>query len=433
MFRHLRATARGLLYPLRQARRRPWSAAGAALVAAAAVTGGGWARARHQWQAARAALAADRPQEARARLALPLAVWRWDPEVQVLAARAARMSGDLPAAEAHLKRSLRLAGGATEAAQLEFLLLRVQTGETDRVAAPLLEAADRGHPDAPLILSTLAVSYMNNLRYGRAFACLSRWIELRPDAAKAYQFRGWVLERMGRRKEALADYHKALEIDADLLAARLRLAEMLLEDHQPQLALPHLERLYRQAPDDALVQARLGMCRLHRGEARAARPLMEAAADRLPNDPALQVNLARLDLQEGRAAEAERRLRAVIRKDPSDSEALFTLFSAVKAQGRADEAREVLAECERAKAALGRTHKLLREVVEGPSATPADFAELGELLLGMNQEDRALYWLYKALERDPDHQRSHRVLADHYERKGDAGRAASHRYRVRQR
>jgi len=391
MLRLLRATARGLLSPLRLARRRPWAAAAAALALATAVAGAGWACARYQWQAARAALAADRPQEARAQLALPLALWRWDPEVQVLAARAARMSGDLPAAEAHLKRSLRLAGGATEAAQLEFLLLRVQTGEIDRVAGPLLEAADRGHPDAPLILSTLAVAYMNNLRDGRAYACLSRWVELRPDAARAYQFRGWVLERLGRRKEALPDYEKALEIDPDLLAARLRLAEMLLEDHQPQLALPHLERL------------------------------------------SVQVNLARLDVQEGRAAAAERRLRDVLHRDPSDSEALFTLFSAVKAQGREEDAREVLAEYERAKALLARTHKLLREVVETASATPADYAELGELLLGMKQEDRGLYWLYKALERDPDNQRSHRVLAEHYERKGDAGRAASHRYHVRQR
>jgi tetratricopeptide (TPR) repeat protein len=307
----------------------------------------------------------------------------------------------------------------------------VQTGEVDRVAPPLLEAADRGHPDAPLILSTLAVAYMNNLRYGRAFACLSRWIELRPDAAKAYQYRGWVQERRNRRKEARADYDKALEIDPGLLAARLRVAEMLLEDHQPQLALPHLERLYRQAPDDPLVQARLGICLSHRGEAREARRLMEAAAPRLPTDPPLHVQLARLDLQEGRAAEAERRLRAVLGRDPSDTEALFTLFSALRAQGRDDEAREVLKEHERAKAVLARTHTLLREVVDGPSATPADCAELGELLLGMNQEDRGLFWLYRALERDPDNQAAHRALAAYYERKGDATKAAAHRYHVR--
>ncbi len=426
MTRLLHATARGVAYPARLARQRPFAAAAAGLALAAFV--GGWAYVRHQLGAARAALAADRPQEARARLALPLAVFPWAPEVQVLAARAARLSGDLPAAEAHLKRSLRLAGGATEAAQLEFLLLRVQTGEIDRVAAPLLELAERGHPEAPVILNTLAVAYMNDLRYQRAYACLSRWVELRPDAAKAYQYRGWVLERLNQRDAALADYEKALELSPDLPAARLRLAEALLEAHQPAQALPHLERLYRQAPDDPLVQARLGMCRFHRGEGPEARRLMEAAAERLPEDPALHITLARLDLQEGRAAEAERRLRAVIAADPADTEALYALFNALKAQGRSEEARAALREHERAKVALSRMNQLLREVVDGASATPADYAELGELLLRTNQEGRGLYWLYRALDGDPANARAHRVLAAHYERKGDAEKAAAHRY-----
>src|SRR5579885_775865 len=106
MFRCLSATARGLVYPARQARRRPWTTAAVALAVAAAAAGSGWAYARYQWRAAREALAADRPQEARARLALPLLLWRRDPEVNLVAARAARLSGDLPAAEAHLKESL---------------------------------------------------------------------------------------------------------------------------------------------------------------------------------------------------------------------------------------------------------------------------------------------------------------------------------------
>jgi len=431
MIRSLRATARGLAYPARQARRRPWAAAAVALAAAAAVAVSGWAYARHQWRAAREALAADQPQEARARLGLPLLVWRRDPAVHLLAARAARLSGDLPAAEAHLKRSLRLAGGATAEVQLEFLLLRVQTGEVDRVAPVLLETADNGHPEAPLILSTLAVAYMSNLRYRPAFACLSRWIELEPDAAKAYQYRGWVLERMNRRKDALADYRQALEIDPDLLPVRLQLAQVLLEDNKPLEALPHLERLYRQVPDDPLVQARLGMARYLQGRLGEARRLMEAAAGQLPNDPPLHIQLARLDLTEGRAGAAERRLRAVLQADPSDTEAFYTLFQAVQAQGRTDEAREIWKECERAKAVLNRIHKLLRDVMDSPGARAADCAEVGQLFLDIKQETRGLYWLYEALERDPDQQQAHRALAAYYQSKGNADKAAIHRRQVR--
>jgi tetratricopeptide (TPR) repeat protein len=424
MLRHLRATAR-------QARRRPWAVAAVALAVAAAAAGSGWAYARHQWRAAREAVAADRPQEARARLALPLLVWRRDPAVHLLAARAARLSGDLPAAEAELKQCLRLSGGATADVQLEFLLLRVQTGEVDQVAPPLLEAANNGHPEAPLILSTLAVAYMNNLRYRPAFACLSRWIELRPDAAKAYQYRGWVLERMNRRKDALADYRKALEIDPDLVPVRLALAQVLLEDNQPLEALPLLERLYREVPDDPLVQARLGTCFYLQGQMGEARRLMEAAAVRLSNDPPLQIQLARLDLNEGRADEAERRLRAVLQADPSDTEAFYTLYLAVQTQGRADEAREIWKGCERARAVLDRTHKLLRDVMDSPDARATDCAELGQLFLEIKQDTRGLYWLYEALERDPDQQQAHRSLAAYYERQGNADKAEVHRRQVR--
>jgi predicted Zn-dependent protease len=307
----------------------------------------------------------------------------------------------------------------------------VQTGEVDRAAPPLLKAVEDGHPEAPLILGTLAVAYMHNLRYRPALGCLNRWIELEPDAAKAYQYRGWVLERMNRRKDALADYRKALVIDPDLFPVRLQLAQVLLEDNRTQEAVPHLERLYRQAPDDTLVQARLGMARYHQGRMGEARRLMEAAAAHLPNDPTLHIQLARLDLQEGRAGAAERRLRAVLEADPSDTEALYVLFLAVQRQGRSDEAREIRKASERAKAVLDRIHLLLRDVMDSPAARAADCAEVGQLFLEIKQDMRGVYWLYEALDRDPDQQQAHRALAHYYERKGNADKAAAHRRRVR--
>ena len=57
--------------------------------------------------------------------------------LHLLAARAARLTADFEGAEAHLKRCLKLQQGATEATQLEFLLMRAQTGEEDVVAPAL--------------------------------------------------------------------------------------------------------------------------------------------------------------------------------------------------------------------------------------------------------------------------------------------------------
>jgi tetratricopeptide (TPR) repeat protein len=406
---------RGLTYPGRAARQRPRAALalGAAAVFCAALAGFGYAW--HQRGAARDDLAAGRPAEARQRLDLWLTVWSQDEEGHLMAARAARLCGDRDAAEAHLNRSLKLHGGATEAVQLEFLLLRVQRGELDEVAPALIECVEKGHPESPAILETLGRAYMHALRYKAAHACLTRWLELSPDTARAYQWRGWVLERMNKPSAAAEDYSRALELDPDLAPVRLRLAEMLLEDNRAPDALPHLERLFRQSPDDPEVQGRLGMCRYEQGRMDEAADLLRKAVRRRPDDQGVLIYLAKIDMDGGRGEAAEGRLRKVLRADPSDTEARFRLVAALRLQGRTEDAAAAQKEYDRYKAWVDRANKLLREVPDSPTAGAADYAEIGELLLRVGRDRLGVYWLNQALERDPAYEPARRALADYYE------------------
>jgi predicted Zn-dependent protease len=432
MLRYLKAVARGLVYPVRAARRRPWlTLALAILLLTGTALAGNW-YVWHQWEEAQAALAEDRPGEARSRLAVCLLVWERDPEVQLLAARAARLTGDVRAAEAHLNRYRKLQGGATQEVQLEFLLLRVQTGEVEEVAPALYDCVEKGHAQAPLILETLASAYMHRHRYRPAHYCLERWIALRPGAAKPHQWMGWVMERWNHPRLAAEAYRRALALDPDLIPVRLRLAEMLLEDNRAPEAVPHLERLYRQAPDKPEVQARLGMCRFHQNKMAEARRLMEAALPHLPKDPALLIHLGKLDLQQERGAEAERRLRQALEVEPSDTEALINLASALQLQGRTDEAKATLKKHDWYKERLDRANELLKDKADSPTAKAADYAEIGTLLLEIGKERLGVYWLEQALERDPGHQPAHKVLAEHFAKKGDRERAESHRRLLRE-
>ncbi len=391
---------------------------------------------QHQWQAAQAALAADRPDEARDRLSACLFFWPSSPDVHFLAARAARLTGDVQAAEGHLNQCLKLnrlkqSQGATEAVQLEFLLLRVQTGREDEVAATLIDSVVKDHPESPLILETLARAYMHRFRYSSALVFLNRWIEIRPKEVKAYHWRGLVLERMSKHKLAKEDYERALEHKPDLMLVRLRVAEMLLEDKLVPDALPHLERLVREMPNHPLVLSRLGICRFLQGQTAEARRLLEAAAVHLPNDPPLQIHLARLDLQEGHAADAERRLRKVLEADPSDTEAGYSLVSALQIQGRTDESADALRKYQRYKVVVDRINKLLQEEVDAPESGAAAASEAGMLLLQIGRTSQGRYWLEQALSRDPAHEPAHQALAEHYEKSGDREKAAAHRRRLR--
>ncbi len=412
-------------------RRHPWWTLAVIFVLLSGTAFGVWRYAMHQWEAAQVAVKEERTQDAKERLAFCLRVWPRSTEVHVLAARAARLNGDLQAAERYLNRCLELEGGATEAVQLEFLLMRAQGGEIDELAPALFELVEKGHPDSQAILETISRTYILRLRYKPAFACLSRWIEYQPDNPKPYQWRGWSLERLNNAKAAMTDYQKALELDPEQIPVRLRIAEMYLEDKQTPDALPHLERLYEKAPNDPLVQARLGMCRFLQGRAEEARTLMEAAVVHLPKDPALLVTLANLDLQDGRITEAEQRLRTVLAEDPSDTEALFVLAPVLQAQGRTQEAAEVLADFEKKRAIVERINELLKDAADSPTARADEYAEIGELFLQIGREKFGQYWSERALERDPTNQRANQALAAYYEKKGDAEKAAHHRRQLR--
>ena len=412
-------------------RRRPVTAAMVlVLLGLAGTVGGAELYAVRQRAAARTALQEGRAADARRDLGFCLWLWPRSVPTRLLAARAARLTGDLGEAETQLNQCLKLQK-ADEDIQLEFLLLRVQRGDVDEVAEQLGLYLETKHADTPVILETLARAYMRSFRYGPALAMLDRWIQEDPGSAKAHFWRGWVVERLNHREDALDDYRRAVELDPGLVDARLRVAEMCLDQTRLDEAAPHLEALRKLAPDRPEVLSALGRWRFIRGELDEARPLLEAAVKKLPNDPTLLINLARLEQgqEPPRPAEAEKWLRHLLDLDPYDLEALHVLAECQRTLGRPDEAAETQKRYDNAKAMLTHADSLLKGEMEHPSVGPKVPHEIGTLMLRIGQEGVALDWLYRALERDPDYRPAHETLADYYEKKGDREKAATHRRR----
>ena len=67
-------------------------------------------------------------------------------------------------AEKRLQAAQKLAGGATDRLQLEYLLLRLTNGDTDEPAVALATYLSNGDPESPAIRETLAAAYMRGLR-----------------------------------------------------------------------------------------------------------------------------------------------------------------------------------------------------------------------------------------------------------------------------
>jgi type IV pilus assembly protein PilF len=380
---------------------------------------------RYQWRSAQTAVKDSRYDDARRHLRCWLLFFPSDIEVNVLAARAARLRGDFQNAELYLNRCKK-----TKSVELEYLLMAVQLGEVDRVASALWRCVEDDNPETVEILRTLAGAYMNNSRLDRAYPCLTRWIKEAPDDPRAYYWRGLVQEQLHQFEAAMEDYRKAVELDPKQSWACLKLAELYLDRHNPKSAAPLLETLHEQLPERAVVAARLGQCRYLQGRIDEARELLETAVRSLPDDPALLVQLAKLDIQQKRPEKAEERLRRVLEIDPTDTEARYQLAESLRRQGRDKESKEVLAQYEKDKELRKRASIVMTKGAESSQSTAEDFFVVASIFLRSRQDRLARYWLERALQRDPNHQPAQKALAELLEKKGDPEAAARHRSRL---
>jgi Tfp pilus assembly protein PilF len=85
--------------------------------------------------------------------------------------------------------------------------------------------------------------------------------------------------------------------------------------------------------------------------------------------------------------------------------------------------------------AIQRDQRRLKELIvdrlEASSRRTDVMHEIGATLFRIGEDERALDWLYRTLERDPDHQATHRLLVDYYEKLGDREKAERHRQRLK--
>ncbi len=402
-----------------------------ALLAGACAWGGRHLWAWYHFRAARSALVERAaPREALSHLDACLSVWPCSPSSHLLAAQAARRAGELPRAEDHLDTVWKLQG-TTEEGTLEETLLKAQRdGLTRESEAYLLARVGADDATALPILDVLTADHMRTHRLVEARRYLDDWLRRRPQTVEALVRRGWVAEHLVLFPQARADYEAVLILDPARDPVRLRVAEILLQEKQATPALPHLERLFASRPDDAAVRLALARCRAELGQTAEARQLLEPiVADGAAPAAALGLR-GRLALAEGDAEEAERWLRRAVARDPYDPEATYNLQLCLKRLDRGAEAAELAARLERIDADRKRMGVVVQEVLRRPRDV-APRCEAGRIFLRNGFTDDGVRWLGTALEIDPDCAEAHAALADHFEKAGDAERAATHRQRAK--
>jgi predicted Zn-dependent protease len=348
-----------------------------------------------------------------------------DPAALLKAAREARRAGNYDEAEKYLME-LEKRKGDDEAARLERLLLRGQQGDpaAEKELRATIKTKEAGAAD--LALEALALGYLATYRHAEAARALDQWLELEPKSTTALALRGRLRERAFRMADAEADYQRALELDPGHRDARLRLAELLLDQARATEALPHFERLSRVRKDDPAVVIGLARCRFALGQVEEATKLLDDLLARHPKLPDALRERGKVALAGGDTDKALVHLRRAEAAAPYDVQTAYQLAKCLKLLGKEEEAKQQLARLERLQADGVRVAKLATQI-ERSGDDAALFSEMGVTLLRLGQERPGVWWLERALRSDPAHAATHRALADYYDKAGDKEAAERHR------
>jgi tetratricopeptide (TPR) repeat protein len=389
-----------------------------------------WARA--ELQAARMALDLGKVGEARSHLVTCLNIRPDDPDVHFLLARVARRSGDAKEADERLRQAKRL-GAVPEEVQLERQLQDVQRGYMGPLEKQLLIFTEKDHPDTIDILDALAHGYLVTFRLNQARDVLDRLIKLQPGHAPAWVLRGKAMYHLRGYAEAAHDYGRAVELAPDDAEARLLLAECLFENAQPEQALEHFDVLDRREQpvpnaDSLAVPMGRARCLLELGRTDDAREALARLQKLAPGNFNVLTLYGKLALRELNPAGAESWLRKAVELEPGDRDSVYSLALCLQQQrdeGKKTEAATWFQQVKLIESQQSRLADVTAQILSAPH-DPLPRLRAGEIFLTLGNDREGLRWLYSALQQDPNHQPTHRLLRDHFRRKGQPERAAVH-------
>ncbi|HEV3444981.1 MAG TPA: tetratricopeptide repeat protein [Gemmataceae bacterium] len=373
----------------------------------------------HHFRAAQDAWDRQALEEAQAELEQCLRVWPWSYRGHLLAARTARR---LHAGETALQclAACERLEGSTNAVALESVLLEVQQGRMRRTEDMLHKLLADKSPEAPLILEALAEGYVKTFQSQKALEAVTELLQRQPANHAALSLRGTVYGFLRKDEDALHDFERAVELRPSADEFRSHLAFALLKLGRIREARAQYEWLRQRQPDNVSVALGLARCQHDLGELDQARQLLDSVLSVQPKFVAVLVERSRVAIRQAELEAAETWLRAAVKLAPFDRDANALLYACLREQHKREEADQVLSVVKKLETENARLETLMTKVLD----TPRDLnlhCEIGLALLRNGRDEEGLRWLQRVLQQDPGNARALAVLAEYERRKENAG------------
>lgn len=396
------------------------------LTGSAIAAGGLWIWFDYHLRAARSELARGHNSEAIRHLRQCQRVRSEHREVLLLSARSARRVGSWDVAADLLDLYWQRYGDEPPLV-FERLLHMGARGELEKVSASLQAYIQRGGLEASLARESLVTGLMYRFRWGEARIVIDEWLKESPDDTAALLQSGKFQEQLLGHDRAVETYRRALELDPDLLEARLRLATILVAHRRGDEAARELAVLRERLPDHAEVQVLWAQSLTLQGKTREARRALEDCLQSHPNYPSALLERGNSALFEGDEAQAEQDLALAAKLDPGNIQAHKQYAFVLNRIGKPAQASQ---EYELAKQ-LETDSERIRAIIRGPlQSNPNDAAlhhEIGMIALRSGLVSEALRWFTSALQVNPDYLPTHEILVVFYRETDNPALASRHR------
>ena len=211
---------------------------------------------------------------------------------------------------------------------------RIADFEADRRAMDLVEMGKTS--EAQALLESLGAKY--------------------PEVADIQLSLAMNLERLGRSREGLEVFRKALKRDPMNVRGHFDLGSSLLELKRYDDALKELQAVLALSPTYNRAQELIGITLLAKGEEGAARAHFDRLLKTDPDNYAAHYHLGMLAMQKEDWPEAERHLSSAVKSDPLSAEAQNGLGVAYLQSGKLELARHALLDAVRLQPGWADTH-----------------------------------------------------------------------------
>ena len=167
--------------------------------------------------------------------------------------------------------------------------------------------------------------YLDRGDYADAVAQLKTATDLISTNAAVWNYYGVALQRAGQPDDAVNAYHRALELDRDLLEARVNLGTLFLEQNKADAAKTEFTAYTLRRPNDATGWLKLGSAQLKLGETVPAERSFSAVLALKTSEAEAYNGLGLARIQRAKPVEAAKFFVAAVKTQPDFATAILNL------------------------------------------------------------------------------------------------------------